>query len=101
MSNVTSRYNVLLTSETIYRLDSLPLLVELMRSTCNPSRTLYSFHPPQEGDYLCLVAAKVLYFGVGGGVPDFENAVHKIGGHLETVLERKVGVGRKVLRVLW
>jgi len=97
-SDVANSYNVSLTSETIYCLDSLPLLVKLMRSTCSPSRTLYS---PEEGDYLCLVAAKVLYFGVNGGVPDFENAVRKVGGRLETVLERKVGVGRKVLRVLW
>ena len=57
----------------------------------------------QGGDpeYMCLVAAKILYFGVGGGVSDFLHAVEVINARVETVLERKVGVGRKVMRVCW
>lgn len=89
-------YDVLLTSETIYRLDSLSLLVELMRNACTANRASF-----RKDDYLCLVAAKVLYFGVGGGVPDLEKVINSVRGHLETVLERKDGVGRKVMRVLW
>ena len=54
-----------------------------------------------EQDYLCLVAGKVLYFGVGGGVADFLEAVGKAGGTAETVSEWKIGVGRKVIRVFW
>lgn len=50
---------------------------------------------------LCLVAAKVLYFGVGGGVSDFLRAVVATKARVETVLERKEGVGRKVMRVWW
>ena len=52
-------------------------------------------------DYLCLVAAKVLYFGVGGGLSDFVEAIQKVGGTPEIVLERRVGVGRKVIRIHW
>ena len=58
--------------------------------------------------YLCLVAAKVLYFGVGGGVSEFtkliETPVKTTGrprGKVEIVLERNVGVGRKVMNVQW
>lgn len=51
--------------------------------------------------HLCLVAAKILYFGVGGGVSDFLRAVEATKARVETVLERKEGVGRKVMRVWW
>lgn len=51
--------------------------------------------------YLCLVAAKILYFGVGGGVSDFLQAISGHQGRVETVLERKTGVGRKIMRVYW
>lgn len=54
----------------------------------------------QEG-YLCLVAGKVLYFGVGGGIDDFSEAVGKVGGKMEVVSEWKTGVGRKVVRIRW
>ena len=53
---------------------------------------------------LCLVAAKVLYFGVGGGISDFIESVEKHqprAGTVESVLEKMAGVGRKVLRVRW
>ena len=58
--------------------------------------------------YLCLVAAKVLYFGVGGGVSEFTKLIEaptkttgRPRGKVETVLERHVGVGRKVMNVQW
>ena len=58
--------------------------------------------------YLCLVAAKVLYFGVGGGVSEFTKLIEtpakttgRPRGKVETVLERNVGVGRKVMNVQW
>jgi len=114
-------YNLLLTSETIYRLDSLCSLIELMRIACTggqasdmilekcvPSYLRASDNSIASdgistvpGDYCCLVAAKVLYFGVGGGLADFVEAIHKVGGTPEVVLERRVGVGRKVIRVHW
>lgn len=54
-----------------------------------------------QNGYLCLVAAKVLYFGVGGGIDDFSEAVSRVGGKMEVVSELKTGVGRKVVRVRW
>lgn len=50
---------------------------------------------------LSLVAAKILYFGVGGGVGDFETLVQEAGGEVTTALERNIGVGRKVMRIQW
>ncbi|KAF8962313.1 hypothetical protein BDZ97DRAFT_1662958 [Flammula alnicola] len=108
-------YNTLLTSETIYRTDSLDPLLNLMQAACTgkPAATLEhlvsslkvveepdSAEGPRP-DYMCLVAAKVLYFGVGGGVSDFLKAVESRKGRVDTVLERKAGVGRKVMHVRW
>jgi protein-histidine N-methyltransferase len=107
-------YDLVLTSETIYRTDSLEPLINLMQAACtgNPPSTLEhlvsSLHvtdtPPtqaKKAEYICLVAAKVLYFGVGGGVSDFLQAVEGRKARVDTVLERKAGVGRKIMRVLW
>jgi len=113
-------YDVLLTSETIYHLGSLPPLINLMRTACIGSTVLDtqfenlvstqlkiddSVTPEttkdDERDYLCLVAGKVLYFGVGGGMADFLEAVGNAGGNAKTVSEQKFGVGRKIIRVLW
>uniref|UniRef100_D8QB31 protein-histidine N-methyltransferase n=1 Tax=Schizophyllum commune (strain H4-8 / FGSC 9210) TaxID=578458 RepID=D8QB31_SCHCM len=123
-STLDSTYDMVLTSETIYRTESLDALIGIMRAACpagaqatsagsqsaeagsseaaagsssGPARDISQGCKP-----LCLVAAKVLYFGVGGGVPDFVRAVEDGGlGRVETVLERTKGVGRKVLRVDW
>jgi len=53
--------------------------------------------------YLCLVAAKVLYFGVGGGVSEFVRTVEGSPwkGKVETVWEKIAGVGRSVMRIRW
>jgi protein-histidine N-methyltransferase len=50
---------------------------------------------------LCLVAAKVLYFGVGGGVEGFVRAVEAEGGVVRTVWEHREGVGRRIMRIEW
>ena len=112
-----TKYDVVLTSETIYRTDSLPALLralrhaslgapltedattELVEKTANIS---LCGGTGQSKTSLCLVAAKVLYFGVGGGVETFVKAVEdqKL-GTVETVWERKEGVGRRVMRILW
>jgi len=66
------------------------------RLSLNPTTT------PQQ--YICLVAAKVLYFGVGGGISEFVRVAEKSGherGKVETILERKGGVERKVMRIKW
>ncbi|KAJ6591344.1 hypothetical protein B0H10DRAFT_2091467 [Mycena sp. CBHHK59/15] len=90
------KYDVVLTSETIYRAEALPALINLMRVACAESR------------YVCLVAAKILYFGVGGGVSEFVRALQSkemreggCSGNVETVWERSVGVGRKIMKIEW
>jgi protein-histidine N-methyltransferase len=112
-------YNVILTSETIYQMDSLESLVDVMEAACIGTTTKESLNglfssslsiseKSAEEDtfgalcpYQCLVAAKVLYFGVGGGVLEFLKWVERRKGLAITVQERKVGVGRKVIRVKW
>ena len=110
-------YNVILTSETIYQMDSLESLIDLMQAACigNSKESLddltISFPTISENlaedtfgascSYQCLVAAKVLYFGVGGGVLEFLKRIERRRGRAMIVQERKVGVGRNVIRVEW
>ncbi len=74
-----------------------PPTLERLVSDLNISESNSSESRP----HLCLVAAKVLYFGVGGGVSDFLQAVGGHKGRVEAVLERTAGVGRKIMRVYW
>jgi len=114
-------YHLVLTSETIYRSDSLKPLIKLLRVACGchpQSGDLSEFieqklslhpNPPfsstEPEPYLCLVAAKVLYFGVGGGISDFVRTIEGSPGQeigkVETVWEKKTGVGRSVMRIRW
>ena len=115
----TFPFDITLTSETIYQISSLPSLIDLLR-LCSSSQARdeidlasraqeLSIKEPKRRkqeeivsrDCLCLVAAKVLYFGVGGGVMEFERTVGEAGGTVSTVLERKTGIGRRVMRVEW
>ncbi|KAJ7090913.1 hypothetical protein B0H15DRAFT_837306 [Mycena belliarum] len=88
--------DIVLTSETIYRTEALPALIALLRKACTNTQPL------------CLVAAKVLYFGVGGGISEFVRTLESKGmalrgcaGKAESVWERKLGVGRKIMRIEW
>ena len=84
---------MVLTSETIYRSDGLESMVRVLKESATGE--------PQS-DYRCLIAAKVLYFGVGGGVSEFVQSIEGKGlGKVETVWEKKVGVGRKIMSVRW
>jgi protein-histidine N-methyltransferase len=112
-------YDVVLTSETIYRTDGLHSLVNLLARASGHAidapkeildhGDLAESNPPSmtsPSRCLCLVAAKVLYFGVGGGVSEFTRAVEEresMNGKAEvkTTLERKEGVGRRVMKVEW
>ena len=97
-------------------MDSLESLVDLMQAACigktkESLNNLISSSTISEKSaedtfgascpYQCLVAAKVLYFGVGGGVLEFLKRIERRKGRAMTVQERKVGVGRKVIRVEW
>ncbi|KAF5380027.1 hypothetical protein D9615_006175 [Tricholomella constricta] len=91
-----SRYDVVLTSETIYRKESMGALLGLMRGAAGVGGVGRGDHV-----HVCLVAAKVLYFGVGGGVEEFVARVRGAGGEVERVWEVGVGVGRRIMRVHW
>ncbi|KAH9849045.1 hypothetical protein C2E23DRAFT_738159 [Lenzites betulinus] len=115
-------YHVVLTSETIYRPESLGSLVDLLRrasaisgdntATALVERT--SQLSLKEGSdlrrlahepYLCVVAAKLVYFGVGGGVAEFVQAVESGQGGgkgtVHTIWEKAQGVKRSIMQVTW
>eukprot|EP00466_Bigelowiella_natans_P015794 jgi/Bigna1/67735/fgenesh1_pg.4_\ len=66
------RWDLVLTSDTLYSLESIPWLVALIQKIL-------------ADDGICLVAAKRYYFGIGGGVADLIKEVERTG-----VLEAKV-----------
>lgn len=106
-------YDVVLTSETIYQNESLPALTKVLKGSSSSS-TSSGISQPEKSlteetaklslasrNPLCLVAAKVLYFGVGGGITDFTREVERQGGKVTVLFERKEGVGRKIMRTIW
>ncbi|RUP16031.1 histidine protein methyltransferase 1, partial [Jimgerdemannia flammicorona] len=91
------RYDIILTSETIYSEDSIPRLIHVITNVLKkPSGVAY-------------VAAKTIYFGVSGGTLPFRALVERArdaDGHgleIETVAEvtGTNTVKREVLRVRW
>ncbi|KAH9989228.1 hypothetical protein BJV77DRAFT_1018453 [Russula vinacea] len=74
-------YDIVLASETIYRTEALDAFEVLWP--------------------LCLVAAKVLYFGVGGNVQGFVHVVEREHGTVCTMYECLEGVGRIIMCVEW
>ena len=86
-------YHLVLTAETIYHPHALPSLVRLLQNACASG----------EETGVCLVAAKTVYFGVGGGIVEFVRAVEACARtvRVETVWEISTGVSRKVMRVRW
>jgi protein-histidine N-methyltransferase len=91
-------YDIVLASETIYRTEALGAFLGVLRTATAAAL-------PCDGEVartpLCLVAAKVLYFGVGGGVEAFVSAVEEEHGIARTVWEHHEGVGRVIMRVEW
>lgn len=77
------RINLCYTAETIYNLSTLPSLINLLKFSNTES----------------LVAAKKVYFGVGGSIFNFQTVIEREGGRIETVWESKGSVERVVLSV--
>jgi len=96
---------LVLASETIYSPDSTRLFAEtlvrlLRRHSSSSSSSAGGGAFGTAGRAMAWVAAKKVYFGVGGGVDDFVAAVAALGGRCELVGESKdTGVGRVVLQV--
>ncbi|KAF9073097.1 hypothetical protein BDP27DRAFT_1319385 [Rhodocollybia butyracea] len=111
----STRFDIVLTSETIYRTESVPELIDVMwnathRRSSSISEHLSKVTISEPAAPLILVAAKVFYFGVGGGVDEFVGAVRKwVENHqgsryehdVKTVWEKNDGVGRRIVRVVW
>lgn len=82
---------IFLASETIYSLDSIHAFTEVL---------LKALQSAEPGCGKALVAAKKIYFGVGGGVDEFLEVLTELGGKGETVWESKDrGVGKVILEV--
>ncbi|ANB12527.1 Hpm1p [Sugiyamaella lignohabitans] len=82
------KFQLILASETIYSLDTLPVFTD----------TLLNSLPSSDQGH-ALVAAKKIYFGVGGGIPDFVTALESRQITHNVVFEDSAGVGRAVLKV--
>lgn len=96
----SGKMDMILTSETIYSLDSLPALVELLSRYAKPDTSATS--AAQSGDAgVVLVAAKLIYFGVGGGVESFKQTLAQLtpSATVEPLHSVTKGVGRTVLSV--
>ncbi|KGB75401.1 hypothetical protein CNBG_1239 [Cryptococcus deuterogattii R265] len=115
-------YGLVLAAETIYSQDSTPTLIDVLREAVRQSgpqehkadvelessledlsvKDDWAKQPLSEiSRGLVLVAAKVLYFGVGGGLQAFLDAAEADGAYHSTVKEWSQGVGRKVVQVGW
>lgn len=80
-------YDLVLASETIYSPATTPAFISVLEAALSA----------ENGSCRALVAAKTLYFGVGGSVGDFVNGLENAGCSWKVVRdERHVGVNRVV-----
>ncbi|WOO78866.1 Histidine protein methyltransferase 1 [Vanrija pseudolonga] len=113
-----AKYNLVLTAETIYAEESVGPLIDVLRGSVAPGAAKakpvaledslealsvgdWSKEPLVVSDPVILVAAKVLYFGVGGGLDSFVARVEELGGWTTRVHDWVRGVGRAVVRIGW
>ncbi|XP_054707433.1 histidine protein methyltransferase 1 homolog isoform X2 [Uloborus diversus] len=81
------KYDVILTSETIYDKASMKKLLDLIKSSLKATGIVY-------------LAAKTHYFGVGGGIIDFEDLLMADGTfEISDVHKIKAGVERQILKL--
>ena len=89
-TNETAMKTLILASETIYSPLSLNLFIA----------TVLALLGSAERGSKALIAAKEIYFGVGGGVDDFILEVQRQGGQVLKVLDvRDEGIGRVIFEV--
>ena len=115
--NIDRRFDMILTSETMYRSESIPDLLDVLwkaHATQPSLPTSTTLGGATQGklsldDSKCYVAGKVLYFGVGGGLPDFISQLEdpqgsrcsRRNGRSLILKEHSQGVARKVLQLFW
>lgn len=81
------KYDFILSSETIYNVDNHQKIYEIFKN-----------HLKNDG--IGYVAAKAHYFGVGGGVRQFESLVVKDGVmKCESVWKSTGGLGREIIKL--
>ena len=86
LAKENKKFDLILTSETIYNVD-------------NQSKLVSIFQKFLKDDGHVLVAGKTLYFGVGGGMRQFETLVTQSGLECETVKTCDTGVKREILNI--
>lgn len=79
-------YDIILTAETIYNVSNYDKLITLFKQRISDNGAIY-------------VAAKTCYFGVGGGVRQFETAVTDAGLVSEVVWKNNSGIQREILKI--
>lgn len=90
-------FELVLASETIYSPETLPLFTDTLLCLLSPPGTTGT----KTGQAEALVAAKQMYFGVGGGVPEFEAALDLRGVNHSTVHQvTSQGVSRAILQIV-
>eukprot|EP00118_Oscarella_pearsei_P012501 m.92598 g.92598 ORF g.92598 m.92598 type:complete len:290 (+) comp36746_c0_seq3:34-903(+) len=86
-SDKRERYDLILTSETIYNPETYPILIQLFRDQLKQSGTVY-------------VAAKTNYFGVGGSTQLFTETLLKSGKFfMESHQVTSEGLSREIIQV--
>ena len=86
---------VILASETIYSPSNIRPFISMVLSLLQAAEEM-------GGRARAWIAAKKVYFGVGGGVDDFVESLTDMGGEVKVVWETKgEGVGRVILEVMW
>jgi protein-histidine N-methyltransferase len=86
---------LILASETIYSPASTKVFADIVVRLLRRHR-----QSQPSGEARAWVAAKKVYFGVGGGVDDFEREIRRAGGSVDVLVQTSdTGVGRVVLDV--
>lgn len=95
------KYDLILTSETVYELDSLPSLIDLLHRSAAARGP--EMDEAASTSTSTLVACKRVYFGVGGGEVAFKEAVGAKDAEAEVVnvWSSGQGVERTVMSVEW
>lgn len=84
---------IVLASETIYSPASI-------RAFCDILLSVLSHGNAFGGTSIAFIAAKRIYFGVGGGIDEFLRILEELGGEAKTVWETEdTGVGRVIMQV--
>ena len=93
-SSNTPHETIVLASETIYSPASIQAFTRVLLNILANSKQ-------QGSNAKALVAAKRVYFGVGGGTDEFLKVLGDLGGHGRVIWETQgVGVGRMIIEVI-